>query len=277
MTHADPPPAHPAAPAPKRSLADVRRNVVRVAGLAAVLAVVLAFVAVVGFRQGWLSYGVASGGVMRTAVPSAALLAVVFGVLGLVLAFLAKPREGVVGSLAAVALGAVVFAVWSLGTATDAKAPPVHDVSTDWSDPPMFSPRLNQLRGAKANPVELAPVVPEGPRGGVMSRPVAMVNRETCPAAAPVVLTASFGQGYDRLKAAVTAQKMAIVTDDPQGGRLEATAARGLYGLRDDLVGRVRLEGAGVRIDLRSIARAGLSDGGANCERITRIRERLAG
>lgn len=275
MTRTDSPPPASAEARPRRSLADTRRNVVRVAGLAAVLALVLAFVAVVGARQGWLSLAVASGGVMRTAVPTAAVLAVVFGLIGLVLAFVAKPREGLVGSLSAIALGALTFAAWSVATASDAKAPPIHDVATDWTEPLMASPQLTQLRGDKANPVEAAPVLAEGPRGAVMSRPVAMINRETCPAAAPVTLTASAAQGYEKLKAAVTADKMALVTDDPLGGALEATVARGAYGVRDDLIGRVRPEGAGARIDLRSISRTGDTDGGANCARITRLRARL--
>ncbi len=96
-----------------------------------------------------------------------------------------------------------------------------------------------------------------------------------CPGAVPTVLTTSPADAYARLKAAVVAERMAILTDDPATGRIEATVARGVWGVRDDLVGRVRPEGPGARVDLRSIARAGLNDGGANCDRITRLHGKL--
>ena len=245
----------------------------------AVLSVLVALLAVIGFRQGWISYGVARNGLTAVAVPVLALLGVVFGLVGLVLAFLAKPRAGAAASLGALALGALVFAVWSQADRASAATPPVHDVATDWSDPPTFSPKIMLARGPRANPVELAPTVPEGPSRGssFLGRPVAEVNAASCQAAAPVVLTTPPADAYARAKAALAAEHMALQTDDPTGGRLEASSARGLWGVTDDLVVRVRPEGAGARVDIRSIARAGLNDGGANCARVTRLRRALAG
>jgi len=40
---------------------------------------------------------------------------------------------------------------------------------------------------------------------------------------------------------------------------------------------RVKPEGAGSRIDLRSVSRVGLSDLGQNCERITRLTAAMSG
>ena len=82
---------------------------------------------------------------------------------------------------------------------------------------------------------------------------------------------------YARTRAAISREHMGMQTDDAAGGRLEASAARGLWGVTDDLVARVRPEGAGARVDLRSIARAGLNDGGANCARVGRLRRAIAG
>ena len=284
MQEAPPPPSagRRAAPAerPRRGVGDTRRGVVAIAGLCAVLSVVVFLLAVVGFRQGWITYGLARGGFVGVGVPSLALLAVLFGLLGAVLALVVKPRAGLGNALAAVAIGGAVFLFWTQAARSDDKSPPVHDVATDWSDPLVFSPKTNLARGDKANPVELAPAVPEGPGkagGGFLGRPVAEVNARTCPAATPVILTGATADAYARLKAAVRADRMAVLVDDPAGGRIEATAARGLWGVQDDLVGRVRPEGAGARVDLRSIARSGLTDDGANCARIARVRGRIAG
>ena len=273
------PPRQGAAPERRtRTAAEIRRGVILLGWLCALLSVAAFVVAVVGFRQGWISYGVAKGGMVALAVPMLALLAVAFGLVGLVLAVTAKPRAGLAASLGAVALGALVFAVWSQADRVSASTPPVHDVATDWSDPPTFSPKVMMARGPRANPVELAPTVPEGPSRavpGFLGRPVAEVNRDTCKAATPAILTTTPAEAYARAKEAVRASHMAVQTDDPAGGRLEASTARGLWGVTDDLVVRVRPEGAGARVDLRSIARAGLNDGGANCARIERLRRAL--
>lgn len=274
-----PPPAPAAAARRARTAAEIRRRMTVLGWTCAVLAPLVALAAVVGFRQGWISYGVAKAGLVALATPALALLGVVFGIAGLVLS-LAKPRAGGGAAVGAVAVGAVVLAVWLMADRAAVASPPVHDVATDWSDPPTFSPKIMMARGPRANPVELAPAVPEGPsrmEAGFLGRPVAEVNRTTCPAAAPVVLTTTPAEAYTRVRTAVRALRMALQTDDPAGGRLEASAARGLWGVTDDLVARVRPEGAGARVDMRSIARAGLNDGGANCARVTRLRRALEG
>ncbi len=284
MTQAEPPRAKPSAapataPRPRRTTAQLGRSASRIAIGCAVVSILVFVLAVVGFRQGWLSFAAATRGLTGIAVPALALLAALFGIVGAVLALMAKPRGGAVTALVAVALGLGVYLFWTQANARNSKAPPVHEVATDWTDPLMFSPKTLAARGDKANPVELAPVVPEGPgaAGGFLGRPVADVNARTCPGAAPLVLTTPPADAYAKLKAAVAGERMAILTDDPQTGRIEATAARGFWGVRDDLAGRVRPEGAGARIDLRSIARAGDTDNGANCDRVTRLRKAVAG
>ena len=235
---------------------------------------VLAFVAaVIGVRQGWLSFAWATRGVVAFVVPSLAVLAVVLGVVALVAGLIAKPRVGAVGALVAVALGLLIFLIWTVSNAESAKTPPVHDVATDWTDPLTFSQKTMDARGERANPVELAPAVPEGPSaGGFLGRPVAEVNARTCASAVPAVVLFKPAEAYAQLKAGLVREHMAILVDDPASGRIEATAARGLWGVRDDVVGRVRPEGAGSRVDFRGVARQGLNDGGANCARIGRLR-----
>ena len=277
---ATPPPTSPSSPQDglrRAKLIALRRRLGVFAVAAALTAVVVAIVAVVGVRQGWLSYAGGHGVMFALAAPGFALLAVVLGVLTLVFALIAKPHDGIKRSAFAILAGALTFWGIAQGNATDRSAPPVHEVATDWRDPIMPSPGLLAARGDKANPLEIAPALPEGPQQGVLGRPVAEVNAKTCPAAVPATIMGTASQAYAKAKTALVADKLAIVTDDPAAGRLEATAARGLFAQKDDVMVRVRTEGAGARIDIRSSARDGATDGGENCKRLGRLRAAMAG
>jgi uncharacterized protein (DUF1499 family) len=64
-----------------------------------------------------------------------------------------------------------------------------------------------------------------------------------------------------------------VVASDAATGRIEATATSRWFGFKDDVVVRIRPEGAGSRVDVRSMSRVGVGDLGANAER---VREFLA-
>lgn len=244
----------------------------------AVLAVLAPVGAVVAFRQGWIGLATADALLLRGTAPVLALVAVALGLLGLAAGLAGLPRRGATAALAAVAVGALVYAGLAQVRSRDAEHPPIHDVSTDWSDPPMPTVALLARRGPGAFRIELAPSVPEGPGGvgaGVMARQVAEVNARTCPAATPATFPLPPAQAYARARAALRAQAFTLVTDDPAALRLEATARRGVWALADDVMVRVRPAGAGARVDLRSISREGLNDGGANCARVGRLRRAL--
>ena len=63
----------------------------------------------------------------------------------------------------------------------------------------------------------------------------------------------------------------------PREGRIEAVARTLWFGFEDDVVIRVRATAAGSRIDMRSRSRVGVSDLGANAERIRRFARRVSG
>ncbi|HEX6866072.1 MAG TPA: DUF1499 domain-containing protein, partial [Caulobacteraceae bacterium] len=176
---------------------------------------------------------------------------------------------------------ALVIAVATMGTFVALggharQAPMIHDVATNWAEPMMFSHATMMRRGPGANPVELHPMVPaEMPMIGGMS--VAEVNRQTCPAARPVLLKTSAEDAYARTRAALVAQGMRIVGEDPERGLIEAVATSFLYGFKDDLVARVWPEGSGARVDMRSVSRVGISDLGQNCKRIGELAARISG
>ena len=266
------PPSGPPKGAKTAKAVALRRRLGVFAFVAAVTGVVLAGAAVVGVRQGWLSYAGGHGVMWSLAAPAFALLAVVLGLVTLVFGLAVAPRS--LRGAVSIAIGALTFLAVSAGNKTPPTAAPVHEVSTDWRDPVMASPGLLAARGPNANPVELAPALPEGPQG-VMGRTVAEVNAKTCPAALPITLMASKDAAFAKAKSALSAEKLAILTNQPAEGRLEAVAVRGLFAQKDDVIVRVREEGAGARIDIRSTAREGATDGAANCARLGRLRTAL--
>jgi uncharacterized protein (DUF1499 family) len=59
-----------------------------------------------------------------------------------------------------------------------------------------------------------------------------------------------------------------IVASDPAQGRIEAVDQTPWFGFLDDVVVRVRPQGEGSRIDVRSKSRIGVSDLGTNAGRV---------
>jgi fatty-acyl-CoA synthase len=207
-------------------------------------------------------------------------LAVVAGVLAL-LAFLAavlvRPRRERITSLLALAIAAVAFAGAAEVRALAAANPPIHDVATDWTDPLMFGAAVVAARGPDANPVEPDPKVQPQPQDpNLTGVRIAEVNARTCPGAVPVVLTGGVQAAYDKARAAMLREGLKLVTENPAGGRIEARATSRWLNLKGDVLVRVKPEGAGARVDIRSISRTGIRDLGENCRRVTRLRTAIA-
>jgi fatty-acyl-CoA synthase len=279
-TPADTAPGKPPKPpklqrGPKETLLLARSHILRTALALAVLAPLAIAGGVFGVRTGRLSYQTGYQLLCMGVAPVLATLALLLGALGLLSVLLIAPRKGMVMGLVSVALGGLVMFGVTQHRLGAAEHPPIHDVATDWRDPILFSPKLVALRGDKANPVELAPVVPEGPRGGFLGQPVAMINAQTCPAATPIVLQSDLPFAYARARRAVNNFGWTIVTDDRDAGTLEATARSLWLNLPYDVAVRVRQEGAGARVDIRAIARYGQADRGADCLLVTRLRKAM--
>jgi fatty-acyl-CoA synthase len=184
--------------------------------------------------------------------PKAAMLGVATGVLGLIVALFGGFSRFWKKALLALAITIATLGAMVAANAMGGRAPPIHDVSTDWRTPLMLSDAALAAGAATAQTVEADPSLPVGSLA-FAGRRVADVNAETCPAARPLVLARSPTDAYEAAKAAVQAAGLSIVTDDPMDGRLEATGQSFWYGLKDDLVVRVRALGdaAGARVDMR--------------------------
>uniref|UniRef100_UPI0025F8769F DUF1499 domain-containing protein n=1 Tax=uncultured Caulobacter sp. TaxID=158749 RepID=UPI0025F8769F len=199
--------------------------------------------------------------------PRLAFVSVATGLLGLVIALMAGFKRLGRAALLALAITAATFGVMFAAKALVGQSPPIHDVSTDWKTPLSFSDAAMAARGGSAEVVDDDPSLPVG-SAAYAGRRLAEINAETCPAARPLVSDRAPGDVYEAIKAAVMAQGMTLVTDDPVDGRLEATARSFWYGLTDDVVVRVRPDAQGSRLDLRSIGRDAGPDQGRNCARI---------
>ncbi|WP_165185686.1 long-chain-fatty-acid--CoA ligase [Caulobacter soli] len=235
--------------------------------LVALSPAVLVAAGAVGVKFGLLPLALGYDQMTLDWAPKAAMMGVATGVLGLIVALFGGFGRFWKKALLALAITIATLGVMVGANAMGGRAPPIHDVSTDWKTPLMLSDTGLAARGGEAQTIEEDPSLPVGSLA-YAGRRIADVNAETCPAARPLVLARSPADAYEAVKAAIQAAGLSIVTDDPMDGRLEATGQSFWYGLKDDLVVRVRPDTAGARVDMRAIGREPGGDMGRNCRRV---------
>lgn len=186
------------------------------------------------------------------------------GVVGLAVLLMllprARPQRGALA--AALLVGLVVAWIPWNGMRQARSLPPIHDISTDTADPPAFVAVL-PLRADAPNSAEYA------------GEAIAGAQREGYPDLAPVALPLPADEAFARARVEAESMGWEIVDADPASGRIEATDTTFWFGFKDDVVVRVRPEGDGSRIDVRSVSRVGGSDVGANAARIRAYIARL--
>lgn len=143
--------------------------------------------------------------------------------------------------------------------------PPIHDISTDTQSPPAFI-ALAEIRAEGENSVDYA------------GEEVASKQREAYPDIQTLYFDADSERVFAQAEAAARALGWEIVAAVAAEGRIEAVASTRWFGFRDDVVIRIQSvpEDQQVRLDMRSQSRVGVSDLGANAERIRAYRERLS-
>jgi uncharacterized protein (DUF1499 family) len=138
--------------------------------------------------------------------------------------------------------------------------PYIHDITTDTFDPPKF--------------VALLPERQKAQNGADYGGPaIAAQQQKGYPDIKSLIVKTSPADTVQRAIDAARSLGWAIAASDAPSGRIEATATTGWWGFKDDVVIRVRPEGSGSRVDVRSVSRVGESDLGANAKR---VREFLA-
>ncbi|HTK33981.1 MAG TPA: DUF1499 domain-containing protein [Caulobacteraceae bacterium] len=255
----------------------IRRYAANIALVLAILSLLALGFAGFGVHEEMFDLDYAVGVLATGWAPALALAAGALGFLALLAAMLLRPRRDRTVSLLAVALAATAFAGATEVKAVVAAHPPIHDVATDWADPLLLGPAASAARGGGANRVEPDPKVQAQPQDpNLTGTRVAEVNARTCPDAVPVVLTGSVRGAYDKARAAMLREGLALVTENPADGRIEATAVSHWLKLKGDVIVRVKPEGAGARVDIRSLSRTGIRDLGENCRRVGRLRAAIS-
>ena len=164
-------------------------------------------------------------------------------------------RRGFLSALLAIVIGSA--AAWMPVTffLRANAAPMINDITTDTTNPPPFVV-TQQLRRGAANPAAY-----EGAN-------VARLQHDGYPDIAPLLLRVPPDEAFKRVDKIATSMGWDVVARAPQDGRLEAIDTSEWFGFRDDIVVRIRAEGQGSRIDIRSKSRVGTSDLGVNARRI---------
>ena len=140
--------------------------------------------------------------------------------------------------------------------------PALNDISTDVTSPPPMVALLQLRRGAP-NP------------SAYPGAPAAVLQRAAYSDIVPIVLPVAPAEAFKRVDSVAMAMGWDVVARAPADGRIEAVDTSQWFGFRDDIVVRIRAEGTGSRIDIRSKSRAGESDLGVNARRIRDFIARL--
>ena len=145
------------------------------------------------------------------------------------------------------------------------KLPPIHDITTDPIDPPRFEALARLRSGEGANTAVYA---------GLYS---AEQQRLAYPDIETVELEVPALRAYEVTLALVNKRKWRVVDERPpqprRDGRIEAIAQTPIMGFREDVSIRIKPDGEGSRVDIRSSSRYFESDLGSNAARVAKLIE----
>jgi len=206
-----------------------------------------------GWRAGWWSYRLAFTALMPDAFcagGAAALLALVA-----LAGFRRLGRHGLRRALVGLALGLVaLYFPWH--AASQRGYPRIHDITTDAGDPP-------SLEFSAAMRVE-----EHGAPPGYPGAETAAIQRRAYPGIAPAELALPPDAAFARSLAIARDKGWTIVKSDPGAGIVDAYDRSFWFGFTDDVAIRIRPDGTGSRVDIRSASRQGHGDLGVNAARV---------
>ncbi len=240
---------------PGPTAAGTRRwsTVAVVAFVVAVAGLIVIALAGFGYRSGWWPLPTAFKTLRNGFFVS--VVGLIMGIVGMILARPGAGRRGFVLALLAVVLGGAGSATLLRWLGRAKAVPPIHDITTDPTDPPQF--------------VAVLPLRAHAPNSPTYGGPqVAAQQEKAYPDTQPLVLPLPPVRAYRDALAAARAMGWQIDAMAPAEGRIEATATTFWFGFKDDVVVRIRPEGSGSRLDVRSVSRVGGSDVGTNARRI---------
>jgi uncharacterized protein (DUF1499 family) len=144
------------------------------------------------------------------------------------------------------------------------QVPPIHDITTDFADPPQFV----ALQGERQ----------KAPNGVAYGGPeIAAQQQRAYADIKPLLLATPPAQTLQHAIDTARSMGWEVISSDAASGRIEATDTTAWFGFKDDIVVRVRPDASGgSRVDVRSVSRVGKSDLGANAARVRKYLAKLA-
>jgi uncharacterized protein (DUF1499 family) len=224
--------------------------------LVGLIALLMLFVTGPGARFGWWHF--------RTSfdlMKYAAYVGIAAVVLALIALVLSRGRGRVVAGVALL-LGALAFFLpWNWRR--DARGyPPIHDITTDTRNPPVFV-AVAPLRTDAPNPVEY---------GGDS---IATLQLQAYPDIRPLMMAMPVDSAFSLALRTANEMDWELVDQNRRDGRIEATATTPWMGFKDDVVIRVSSASGIARVDVRSKSRVGRGDVGANANRVRAYLQKL--
>ena len=222
------------------------------------IVIVAAFLFVIsGFGYQWKIWELHTGFKLLTWGAFISMFGIVISIISVIITRPGSKKGGFGFSISGLILSLVVVGTALFFYHRAVSAPPIHDISTDTTNPPQFKAVL--------------PLRKNAPNGSAYGGPnVAIMQHKYYPDIRPVILNVSPGKAYHRcLEAAREMSWWKIQAADSLEGRIEATSTIPWFGFKDDIVVRIdTARSGGSRIDVRSMSRLGVSDIGENARRV---------
>lgn len=250
----------------------VRDYWVRVALLLSLLLPVYFAIAAIGTKVRLLDWKTGYSQMTVQWGPLVMLGVLAFAVAGLVMALFVAPQRGRLLSILAAVIPAGGLAYAYTWHNDIRNFPPIHDVATDLLQPPSYTEAVTQSRGRldDGNDLDLlnARVPNDAALGQWSGMRVADVQSRAYSDISSIPTGLTPRATYDIALRLAHEQDWKIGHADRNAGDIEATAESFWFGFIDDVVIRIRRDGSGARVDMRSSSRVGLSDRGSNAKRV---------
>ncbi len=226
--------------------------------LASAAALVVGLIGVLEARFGLISPLVGFA-LFSFVMPAGLLLSLLLGFIGLLRTRRSQRRGGASQAWASVLLSVAVLGwlvVLSYGTV---QAPAIHDITTSIDDPPVFeAAAAEDSRGAGF----------AYPSGGAA---VPDQQRQAYPELDTLHLDISRDEALWRVRHTAEDLGWTPILEDAENGRFEFSDATPWFRFIDFVAVRVRDDGAGAAVDVRSVSQVGGGDLGENAARIGRF------
>jgi hypothetical protein len=185
-------------------------------------------------------------------------------IIGLVIAGLVRKQPLDRGALIVATVLALVPVGFVLPQLQKANSvPPIHDITTNPMDPPVFF-EIKKRRVHALNDL----VYGDAERS---AEDMEALQDEFYPDLETLLTPLTVAESLAQSEAVLRQMGLEIINVDPALGVVEATDTTQWFQFKDDLIVRIRSESGQTLIDLRSVSRVGQSDLGVNAERIRRF------